>query len=58
MRFAKILRFGRTRTKVGFDVYNLMNSTPVLTYNQNVRAADGDQPRGSADTDVVCSRGS
>jgi len=34
MRFAKILRFGRTRTNVGFDVYNILNSAPVLTYNQ------------------------
>ena len=34
MRFAKILRFGRTRTTVGFDVYNLTNSNAVLTYNQ------------------------
>ena len=34
MRFAKILRFGRTRTNVGFDVYNITNSAPVLTYNQ------------------------
>jgi hypothetical protein len=34
MRFAKILRFGRTRTTVGFDVYNLVNSDAVLTYNQ------------------------
>ncbi len=34
MRFAKILRFGRTRTNVGFDVYNIMNANPVLTYNQ------------------------
>ena len=34
MRFAKILRFGRTRTTVGLDVYNLMNSDAVLTYNQ------------------------
>ena len=34
MRFAKILRFGRTRTNVGFDVYNILNSHPVLTYNQ------------------------
>jgi hypothetical protein len=35
MRFAKILRFGRTRTNVGFDVYNVTNSAPVLTYNQS-----------------------
>src|SRR5688572_1291434 len=34
MRFAKILRFGRTRANVGLDVYNLANSAPVLTYNQ------------------------
>ena len=34
MRFAKILRFGGTRTTVGLDVYNLLNSNPVLTYNQ------------------------
>jgi len=34
LRFAKILRFGRTRTNVGFDIYNLMNLAPVLSYNQ------------------------
>ena len=34
MRFAKILRFGRTRTNVGFDIYNIMNANPILTYNQ------------------------
>jgi hypothetical protein len=34
MRFAKILRFGRTRTNVGFDIYNIMNGNPILTYNQ------------------------
>ena len=34
MRFAKILRFGRTRATVGLDVYNIPNSAPVLTYNQ------------------------
>jgi hypothetical protein len=33
-RFAKILRFGGTRTNVGFDVYNITNSAPILTYNQ------------------------
>jgi hypothetical protein len=35
LRFAKILRFGRTRTNVGFDIYNVTNAAPVLTYNQN-----------------------
>ena len=34
MRFAKILRFGRTRTTVGIDLYNITNSAAVLTYNQ------------------------
>jgi hypothetical protein len=34
MRFAKVLRFGRTKTLVGFDVYNIANSAAVLTYNQ------------------------
>ena len=33
MRVAKIFRFGRTRTNVGVDVYNLFNASPVLTYN-------------------------
>jgi hypothetical protein len=33
MRFAKILRFGRTRTNVGLDLYNVFNVNPVLTYN-------------------------
>jgi hypothetical protein len=35
LRIAKILRFGRTRTNVGFDIFNLLNSAAVLTYNQN-----------------------
>jgi hypothetical protein len=34
MRFAKILRFGRTRSTVGLDLYNLANTAAVLTYNQ------------------------
>jgi hypothetical protein len=34
IRLAKILRFGRTRTNIGFDIYNVANSAPVLTYNQ------------------------
>jgi hypothetical protein len=34
LRFAKILRFGRTRTNVGVDVYNIANVAPVLGYNQ------------------------
>jgi hypothetical protein len=34
LRLAKILRFGRTRTNVGFDVSNVTNSAAVLSYNQ------------------------
>jgi hypothetical protein len=33
MRVAKILRFGRTRTNVGFDIYNIFNANPVITNN-------------------------
>jgi hypothetical protein len=33
LRIAKVLRFGRTRTNVGVDVYNLLNSSAVLTNN-------------------------
>ncbi len=34
LRIAKVLRFGRTRTSVGVDIFNLINSAAVLTYNQ------------------------
>ncbi len=34
VRVAKILKFGRTRTNVGVDVYNVFNSSAVLGYNQ------------------------
>jgi len=34
LRFAKVLRFSRTRTHVGIDVFNILNSDAVLTYNQ------------------------
>ena len=39
IRIAKILRFGRTRTNVGFDLYNILNSSPILSYNQNFSPA-------------------
>lgn len=32
MRFAKILRFGRTRTNVGVDLYNVFNSNTPTAY--------------------------
>jgi len=33
VRLAKILKFGRTRTNIGFDIYNIINTAPVLSYN-------------------------
>jgi hypothetical protein len=47
LRFAKILRFGRTRTNVGFDIYNVTNSAPVLTYNQTFVLPSATNPTGS-----------
>jgi hypothetical protein len=35
LRVAKIFRFGRTRTQVGVDVYNVTNSDYVNTYNNS-----------------------
>ena len=35
MRFAKILKFGRTRTNVGIDLYNVFNTNTGTTFNQN-----------------------
>jgi len=37
-RVAKILRIGRTRSQVGFDLYNALNSSAVQTYNQTFGA--------------------
>ena len=34
VRFAKIVRFGGTRTHIGIDIFNLLNSDAILTYNQ------------------------
>jgi hypothetical protein len=33
LRVSKLLRFGRTRTQVGVDFYNITNSDYVNTYN-------------------------
>jgi hypothetical protein len=32
-RVAKVLKYGRTRTMIGIDLYNALNSSAVLTYN-------------------------
>ena len=34
MRVAKIFRYGRTRTQIGFDIYNLTNTDVVTGFNQ------------------------
>jgi hypothetical protein len=34
LRIAKIFRYGRTRTQVGIDVYNLTNTDVVTSYNE------------------------
>src|SRR5207245_1159847 len=34
VRVAKILRLGRMRSRIGVDIFNLLNSAAVLTYNQ------------------------
>jgi hypothetical protein len=33
LRVGKLLRFGRTRSLIAFDLYNLFNANPGLTYN-------------------------
>jgi hypothetical protein len=39
LRIAKNVRLGRTRTHIGFDVYNIANAAPVLTYTQTFSPA-------------------
>jgi hypothetical protein len=34
LRIAKIVRYGRTRTQIGLDVYNLTNTDVVTSFNQ------------------------
>jgi hypothetical protein len=35
LRFAKVLRFGRTRTSVNFDLYNSLNANAITSQNNN-----------------------
>jgi hypothetical protein len=57
-RIAKVLRFGRTRTNVGFDIYNVLNASPVLTYNQAFIPISAASPNGQwlVPTSVLQSR--
>ena len=50
-RASKILRFGRTRTQVGIDIYNILNSDTVTTYNLAYVRADSDGREQLADAD-------
>ncbi|MGH6692282.1 MAG: hypothetical protein ACREF4_16560, partial [Gammaproteobacteria bacterium] len=45
MRFAKVFRFGRTRTDVGVDLWNLFNTNYVTTYQGTYTTVAG-QPQG------------
>ena len=51
MRFAKILRFGRTRTNVGFDIYNVDELGAGADLQPDLRADD--RPRGCGRQSVL-----
>jgi hypothetical protein len=57
-RIAKVLRFGRTRTNVGFDIFNVLNANPVLTYNNSFTPITAANPNGQwlVPTSVLQSR--
>ena len=57
-RIAKVLRFGRTRSNIGFDIYNVLNANPVLTYNQAFTPISAANPNGQwlVPTSVLQSR--
>jgi len=40
-RAAKILRFGKTRTMIGVDLYNALNASAILTYNNTYAGPGG-----------------
>jgi hypothetical protein len=45
LRLAKIVRFGRTRTDVGVDLFNLFNANPATQWNQTYIYGTDDAPR-------------
>jgi hypothetical protein len=47
MRFAKILRFGRTRSDIGIDLYNLMNTNYPTGYNGTYIYSTDNAPRAA-----------
>jgi hypothetical protein len=38
LRFAKVLRFGRTRSAINFDLYNSLNANAITSQNNNFTA--------------------
>ncbi|HXD75485.1 MAG TPA: TonB-dependent receptor, partial [Vicinamibacterales bacterium] len=47
VRLAKVLRFGRTRTDVGLDLYNLLNSNYATAYNTTYVYNTDNAPRAA-----------
>ena len=47
MRFAKILRFGRTRTDIGIDIQNLLNSNYATAWDTTYQIVNTTQPGGT-----------
>jgi hypothetical protein len=45
MRVAKIVRFGRTRTDIGVDVFNVFNANPATQWNQTYIYNTDNAPR-------------
>jgi hypothetical protein len=46
MRFAKVLRFGRTRSDIGIDLNNLLNTNYATGYNTTYAYSVGNTARG------------
>ena len=46
MRFAKILRFGRTRTDIGIDLENLFNTNYATGYDNTYQYSVGNTALG------------
>ena len=46
MRFAKVLRFGRTRSDVGIDLNNLLNTNYATGYNTTYAYSAGNALQG------------
>jgi len=47
MRFAKVLRFGRTRSDIGIDLYNLFNTNYATAFNTTYTFNTDNAPRAA-----------